>query len=237
MAGNTRRRRSANFRRGDLVEVRSAGEILATLDADGRLDGLPFQPEGLEYCGGTFRIRNRLEKVYLDHHHYLARLKETVILDDLRCDGAAHNDCRMGCPLLWKEAWLKGVADDGHGDDVGPGESASIKPELPVRRGDRFICQATELVHATTRLPWWDLNHYVRDWVVGEMTLRQIVQAIVLFGYNRTQRMRGRPQFAELFGQQTKSPTETLDLQPGELVEVKTEDEIVENNEPKRTED
>src|SRR5262249_35222364 len=45
-----------NLRAGDLVEVRSEPEILATLDAEGRLDGLPFMPEMLQYCGQRFRV-------------------------------------------------------------------------------------------------------------------------------------------------------------------------------------
>ena len=34
-----------NLRVGELVEVRSEDEILATLDVDGELEGLPFMPE------------------------------------------------------------------------------------------------------------------------------------------------------------------------------------------------
>ena len=33
------------LRPGDIVEVRPAAEILATLDADGTLDDMPFMPE------------------------------------------------------------------------------------------------------------------------------------------------------------------------------------------------
>jgi hypothetical protein len=36
---------AATFRPGDLVEVKTPDEILATLDADGTLDRLPFMPE------------------------------------------------------------------------------------------------------------------------------------------------------------------------------------------------
>src|SRR5919106_4742833 len=38
------------LRRGDLVEVRPAGEILATLDEHGALDGPPFMPEMVPFC-------------------------------------------------------------------------------------------------------------------------------------------------------------------------------------------
>ncbi|NJN00191.1 MAG: hypothetical protein HC793_00445 [Aquincola sp.] len=41
---------------GDWVEVRSAEEILSTLDQRGRLDNLPFQPEMLLFCGQRLQV-------------------------------------------------------------------------------------------------------------------------------------------------------------------------------------
>jgi len=41
---------------GDIVEVRSEAEILATLDADGALDALPFMPEMLQYAGKRLAV-------------------------------------------------------------------------------------------------------------------------------------------------------------------------------------
>ena len=40
-----------NLRVGEAVEVRSEAEILSRLDENGRLDGLPFMPEMLQFCG------------------------------------------------------------------------------------------------------------------------------------------------------------------------------------------
>lgn len=37
--------RGGALRRGDLVELRSAGEILATLDGKGTVSAMPFMPE------------------------------------------------------------------------------------------------------------------------------------------------------------------------------------------------
>ena len=51
-----------NLRPGEMVEVRSEAEILATLDAHGRLDGQPFMPEMVEYCGKQFRVYLRSDK-------------------------------------------------------------------------------------------------------------------------------------------------------------------------------
>ena len=42
-----------NLKAHDWVIVKSPAEILATLDTDGMLDGLPFMPEMLELCGRT----------------------------------------------------------------------------------------------------------------------------------------------------------------------------------------
>ena len=53
---------SRGFHRGDTVAVRSLGEILATLDADAKLDGLPFMPEMVPYCGKSFRVVRRADK-------------------------------------------------------------------------------------------------------------------------------------------------------------------------------
>jgi len=48
------------LRPGDLVEVRTANEILRSLDSNGTLDGLPFMPEMVEFCGRGYRVFQRV---------------------------------------------------------------------------------------------------------------------------------------------------------------------------------
>ena len=48
--------RVLDLKPGELVRVRSASEIFATLDETGALDGLPFMPEMLKYCGRTLPV-------------------------------------------------------------------------------------------------------------------------------------------------------------------------------------
>ncbi len=98
------------LRPGDIVEVRSVDEILGTLDEDGRLDGLPFMPEMLRYCGQRFPVFKRADKT-CDTITWtgLRRLEGTVHLGILRCDGSAHGGCAAGCLMFWKEAWLKPI--------------------------------------------------------------------------------------------------------------------------------
>ena len=51
------------LRPGDIVEVRPAAEILATLDADGTLDDMLFMPENASVVGRRFAVSRRAEKV------------------------------------------------------------------------------------------------------------------------------------------------------------------------------
>ena len=52
----------SKLRAGDWVEVRSKDEILRTLNAMGRLDGLPFMPQMIQYCGQRFQVFKRAHK-------------------------------------------------------------------------------------------------------------------------------------------------------------------------------
>src|SRR4051812_42564844 len=93
---------------GDLVEVRSAGEILATLDDSGALEALPFMPEMLPYIGRRFVVDKRADKICdTIAQTGSRRLNDAVLLGDLRCDGRAHAGCQAECRFFWKERWLR----------------------------------------------------------------------------------------------------------------------------------
>src|SRR5258705_3702676 len=94
---------------GEWVKVRSFAEISTTLDDRGRLDGLPFMPEMLKYCGQRFRVYKSAHKTCdtIQDWTTMRRMTHAVHLQDLRCDGAAHGGCQAGCLLFWKIAWLK----------------------------------------------------------------------------------------------------------------------------------
>src|SRR5258705_13858251 len=100
--------RSLGLRAGDWVEVRSAPEILATLDERGCLEGLPFMPEMLAACGKRFRVFKSAHKG-CDTIKTSAsfRMADAVHLLGQRCDGGAHGGCQARCLIYWKDAWLK----------------------------------------------------------------------------------------------------------------------------------
>src|SRR3982074_962958 len=95
---------------GEMVEVRSREEILSTLDANGRLEAMPFMPEMRQYCGKRFRVSKRADKTCDNIKDWsLRRVENAVHLTGVRCDGASHGQCAAVCPLFWNEAWLKKV--------------------------------------------------------------------------------------------------------------------------------
>mgnify|MGYP001301392082 CR=1 FL=1 len=53
---------SVRLAAGEWVEVRSKEEVLATLDHQGRLEGMPFMPEMLKFCGSRVRVFKRAHK-------------------------------------------------------------------------------------------------------------------------------------------------------------------------------
>ena len=99
------------LRAGDEVVVRAPEEILATLDEDGALGGLPFMPEMARYCGTRFRVARRIEKTCVEGHWSQRRFpaNDVVVLGELRCSGDHHDGCKRGCMVFWKEAWLQRV--------------------------------------------------------------------------------------------------------------------------------
>jgi hypothetical protein len=216
--------RSIRFRRGQWVRVRSFAEIRATLDANGKLAGLPFMPEMLKYCGNIFRIERRVEKVFLEHFHYVARMTRAVLLENVRCNGQSHGGCEMGCLTLWKEQWLEPVraALPLPRPVVAPAET----PELPTIREGKYVCQATELVRATTPLPCWDLRQYLRDVIYGEARLHQVLAMGAVLALNKLLWLCGREPYGFVSGTRRTTVPERLALQPGELVEVKSRAEI-----------
>jgi hypothetical protein len=104
---------SLGLKSGEWVEVRSAKEILATLDQHGKLKGLTFTPEMVKFCGKRFKVYKRLENIILEATGELRRIKSpTVLLEGVFCDGEAHGRCDRSCFCFWREAWLRRIDPD-----------------------------------------------------------------------------------------------------------------------------
>src|SRR2546423_6766427 len=145
---------------GDLVEVRAPEEILETLDADGTLDHLPFMPEMVEFCGRRFRVAKRVVKTcYSGSISTMLgfRTDDVVLLDGLRCSGAAHDGCQKACMIFWREAWLRKVQDATAPSQVTSEGMERLRVRLKTLTGPKtYFCQASELLKATTVLSRWE---------------------------------------------------------------------------------
>ena len=126
-----------DLRVGEIVEVRSEADILATLDARGELESLPFMPEMLQFCGRRFRV-DKLAVKLCDTigSTGMYRMRNAVHLEGVRCDGQAHGGCQAGCLVYWKEAWLKRVAEAGE-EWLNPASDRGPDPAAPVWGGRR----------------------------------------------------------------------------------------------------
>ena len=116
--------------RGEWVQVRTKEEILSTLDANGRLDELPFMPEMLQYCGTKMQVGKRAHKTCDPALGIGGRkMANTVHLENIRCNGSAHDGCEAGCLIFWKEAWLRRV----DGEPATNAASAFTERAFPAR--------------------------------------------------------------------------------------------------------
>src|SRR5258706_15760799 len=181
------------LRAGEWVEVRTADEILTTLDDRGRLDALPFMPEMLKYCGKRFRVVKSAHKTGDTIKRYNGRrMTNAVHLEGLRCDGEAHGGCQARCLVFWEEAWLKRVTRRelyAHPVKlaVRPAarkavarldfEALQQSTRVPAAEGaaEGYVCQATEVLRETTPLEWGDPRQYLKDLTSRNQRLRDLI--------------------------------------------------------------
>ncbi len=244
------------LRAGDWVEVRSKEEILRTLDKSGRMEGLPFMPQMFEYCGQNFQVYKRAHKTCDFVYTMSSRLLPNGIHLDLRCDGAAYGGCQHACLIYWKEAWLKRA--DGKNSpyvQVLAGNN-SDSTEADVLTGTHkkdekneiiYTCQGTEIPNFTKPLAWWDLRQYIEDYTSGNASIIRLFQGFIygtFWTISNSGFKLGRPlrwlydRFEFLWGPYPRKPGKIplgqptpsleLNLQPGDLVRVKTYNEILE---------
>jgi hypothetical protein len=235
-----------NLRVGELVEVLSEEEILATLDEKGELDNLPFMPEMLKYCGQRLTVHKVAHKLCdTISGAGLRKMENAVHLTGARCDGSAHGGCQTACSMYWKEAWLKRV-DPADPEPV-PHRAKSLPIlEINTRKEpgedgeSRYSCQATELNRASpVCLPFKDMGQYVMDVRTGNVGVLAALRGFLVGFFNRYQDVSRRklPRWLlingglrwRLFegGASGPTPVATLDLQPGELVRIKSKEQII----------
>ena len=86
-------------------------EIAPTIDESGRTRGLGFDWEMIPYCGGRYRVKDRVERIIDERTGQMIEISsDCLILDGVVCSGE-HSSGRWFCPRAiypyWREAWLR----------------------------------------------------------------------------------------------------------------------------------
>jgi hypothetical protein len=209
---------------GDLVEVKSAEQILQTLDPQGTIDCLPFMPEMAEFCGQRFRVFRRVVKTCSSGTSSTMRAfrgDNVVLLENVRCSGTAHDGCEKACMIFWREAWLQRVSDasvpavpqsEGH---------EKLRAQLKTSTGpNTYFCQASELSRAAPQISRRErFSKCFGEIAAKNCTALEMARRISIWMFWRIRRL-----FLGHFGRGTNkvTPTESLGLRAGELVRVRS---------------
>src|SRR5262249_17430198 len=165
-------------------------------------------------------------------------MPSAVLLDDLRCDGSAHDGCQAGCRLYWKEAWLRRVLPGGEPSPRPPSEAlaelqrrASRNTRMTRGNGGREVeayrSQAPDFLKMPEPLSWYDPKSFIRELTCGNVgvwqwlrvTTRAALYSIgTRLGLQFKEPVHPRPQDVTFAGE--------LDLRPGDRVQVKSKAEI-----------
>jgi hypothetical protein len=223
------------LRRGDPVVVRSPEEILATLDAEGTLEGLPFMPEMLDWCGKSFRVERRVGKtcVALPPGLYPNRrfpADDVVFLEELRCDGRAHDGCKRSCKIFWKEAWLRPLEASEPAPAPGTAGREACLARLKTKSDEtHYFCQTTSLPRATEPFPGSKtlgmLRVALREVRDGDRSVAELARMLVRWWWQRAVHRLHRGRWLRGPGQRT--PTASVGLAPGDRIRVKSRAEVV----------
>ena len=100
--------------------MKSQEQILKTVNHRNRNRGLSFDEEMVEFCGKTFPVLRRVEKIINERTGEMMHFaNDCIMLDGATCN-ARFKDKRLFCPRhiypYWREIWLTRV--DGRGREL-----------------------------------------------------------------------------------------------------------------------
>jgi len=237
-----------SLRAGQRVRLRPWSEIEATLDAEGRTGKLPFMGEMLALQGKVLTVDSRADKTCdtVNLTGTNRAMTNTVHLSGVRCDGSAHGGCQAYCLLWFREEWLERAPANQDQGATAPAAAADAPSQELVERLERFAdngpgyyrCQATHALEASR--PLLGRSHYLTDLRTRNVRLGVYVRFLSFWVLNKYQsvskrvlpgflRIREGRHFPDVTGEVVDGnwpAGEALDLQPGELVEMRSMPEI-----------
>jgi hypothetical protein len=116
---------------GDLVRVKDSEQILETVDEGLINRGMGFHIEMMPYCGKTFRVKQRVQKIINEKTGQLKQLKNScLVLEGADCHGRYTRplNCPRACFPYWREIWLERVETA-----AGPSPAGKVPAQQDVR--------------------------------------------------------------------------------------------------------
>jgi len=104
-----------------------------------------------------------------------------------------------------------------------------VQRQVPVEGGSdtRWRCQATDLTEATTHVSHWNVLSYTRELTLGNVPPEHFIKVMSRAAVRQPMNKLGLIPQVHLKGTLDKPVNDKpLDLQPGELVQIKTKEEI-----------
>jgi hypothetical protein len=96
-----------DLRVGELVQVRSAREILRTLDRNACNRGMEFKAEMFQFCGRKFPVLARMERRIDERTGVMREFRnECILLTSVHCHGQ-RSFCARSNYHYWREIWLR----------------------------------------------------------------------------------------------------------------------------------
>ncbi len=139
--------------------------------------------------------------------------------------------------MFWKESWLRKVAPADPPSAPAPEEDvqrllALVRSAMkhPMEAGpgahERWRCQLTELYDASSGISVWNPCSYLKQFTSGNIGLGHCLRVSARATVEEPMRWAGVFPHPHLRGTATGPVYETLDLKPGEWVQVKSKEEI-----------
>jgi hypothetical protein len=102
-----------NLQPGEWVRVKSQEEILKMVTTDNKNRGMFWDAELVPYCGGTYQVLRRVNKLIDEKTGKMMDMKTAcIVLDSVVCQ-ARYSPYRYLCPKemypYWREIWLERV--------------------------------------------------------------------------------------------------------------------------------
>ena len=197
---SARRALGHDFLVGDVVEVKTWHEILATLDERGCLEELPFMPEMRAMCGRRARVFRCMHRLF-DYRktRRMRHLEHSVLLVGSVCDGSSHGGCEAACHTIWKTAWLRRVEPVAEGEAVPATSIAREANDIAVLQhgtsGPRFACQLTQLHAASQVNKARSIIDFLRPLISGNVAPAAFVVGWLTHLFNELQQLRGGVEF------------------------------------------